>query len=106
MRSVRFVAPVLCMYGNSSYFRKGFCSHDIVSPKNGAMIGYVTDIEGNLNYWQRFKKTSKVLDASGENIKLKDNCYLVFGGDVCDRGVGDIAVATEMTKLKKTYPDR
>lgn len=50
-------------------------------------IGYVTDVEGNLDYWRRYVSLSKVLerDRSGQ-IYLKDGCQFVYGGDVCDRG--------------------
>jgi hypothetical protein len=50
-------------------------------------VGYVTDIEGNLNYWHKYLEVSKVLrkDADGK-IELKEGCQFVYGGDVCDRG--------------------
>lgn len=75
--------------------------------KSVVTIGYVTDIEGNYDYWLRFKRISRVMsiDFKGE-LKLRDNCHLVFGGDVCDRGKGDVRIAIELTKLKETFPDR
>ena len=77
---------------------------------NHVTISYVTDIEGNLDYWQRFKKLSKVLyteEGEEENhhvLALKENCHLVFGGDVCDRGPADLRIIDELLALKRRYP--
>lgn len=54
------------------------------------IVSYVTDIEGNYDYWQRFIKFSRVLysDKCG-NVDFKvNNGEIVFGGDMCDRGSG------------------
>lgn len=69
-------------------------------------IGYCTDIEGNLAYWKRFISISKVLEESETGVVLKSNCYFVYGGDVCDRGPGDIRVMRDLISLKKANPDR
>jgi len=37
---------------------------------------------------------------------LKDNCGFIFGGDVCDRGIGDVTIINDMVSLKERYPDR
>ena len=37
---------------------------------------------------------------------MKANCELVFGGDVCDRGPGDIRITSEILDLKERYPNR
>ena len=78
------------------------------------VVGYVTDIEGNLDYWDRYIQMSKVLRIELDkenprgrpNIFLKDDCELVFGGDVCDRGEGDITITKELLSLKERYPSR
>ena len=56
-----------------------------------ATTGYVTDIEGNYDYWERYIHISRVLRRSESSslLELRDNCSLVFGGDVCDRGPGE-----------------
>ena len=71
------------------------------------LISYVTDIEGNLDYWTRFKSISRVLseDANGKVI-MNDGTYLVFGGDICDRGPGDIRITEELLDLKARYPSQ
>jgi hypothetical protein len=70
-------------------------------------ISYVTDIEGNEDYWHRYLKISKVLDRSADGkITLQENCHFVFGGDVCDRGPGDLQVISDLLTMKRDYPDR
>lgn len=70
-------------------------------------VGYASDVEGNLEYWNTYIKTSKVInkDQKGD-IYLKDYCHFVYGGDVCDRGPGDLRVMADLVKLKENYPDR
>lgn len=78
------------------------------------VVGYVTDIEGNLDYWDRYIQMSKVLHIEQDKanprgrpcIFLKDDCELVYGGDVCDRGKGDITITKELLSLKEKYPSR
>jgi len=50
-------------------------------------IGFLTDVEGNLEYFDRWVQRSEVLkyDASGRLQLLHDSAYFVFGGDVMDR---------------------
>ena len=70
--------------------------------------GYVTDVEGNYDYWQRYLAISRVIDRtpSTGTLKLKDSCSLVYGGDVCDRGPGDLRVLSDLISLQREYPDR
>jgi hypothetical protein len=78
-------------------------------------VSYVTDIEGNWNFWDRFVRMSDVLKLietvneftgrTHREIILKEHCHLVFGGDVCDRGPGDMRVVRELLELKEEYPD-
>lgn len=43
-------------------------------------VGYVTDIEGNYDFWQRYKAMSSVLESKDQVVYLKDGCQFVFGG--------------------------
>lgn len=71
------------------------------------LIGYVTDLEGNLEFWNNYIDISNVLYRDEANkIKLYENCHFVFGGDVCDRGTGDLRILNDLINLKDTYPDR
>lgn len=70
-------------------------------------VGYITDVEGNLNYWDRCVALSSVLKRlPNGQLLLNDNCAFVFGGDCFDKGPGDIRISRELVKLKKSYPDR
>lgn len=67
----------------------------------------MTDIEGNLDFWARYLDISTVLkrSTSGE-LLLRDGCAFVFGGDLFDKGPGDIRLSKELVALKQRYPDR
>lgn len=70
-------------------------------------ISYVCDIEGNLDYWNRFLSLSRVVYRDKENNRciLAKNCHFVFGGDATDRGPGDIRILDDLIKLKEDYPE-
>jgi hypothetical protein len=70
-------------------------------------VGHLTDVEGNWDYFQQYVKTSSVLtvDKNGD-VQLNENCSFVFGGDLCDKGAGDIRIGRALVSLKNRYPDR
>ncbi len=72
------------------------------------LVGFVSDLEGNYSYWNNYKKISKVLtiDLHTQKLVLKPNCYFVHGGDVVDRGNGDIRILRDLIQLKNDFPDR
>jgi hypothetical protein len=75
------------------------------------IIGYASDLEGSFDYWRRYVQLSTVLElvkrgTGEEEIILKDRCHFVCGGDVCDRGDGDIRILRELISLKNRYEDR
>lgn len=69
-------------------------------------VRYCCDVEGNLRYWENYLSISIVLRRREGSIELRDGCHFVFGGDVCDRGCGDMRVIADITALKDRYPDR
>lgn len=73
----------------------------------GESVVFVTDIEGNINYFENFIKISKALyrDSAGALV-LRPQYHLVFGGDICDRGKGDLRITTEIVTLAKKYPNK
>jgi hypothetical protein len=76
-------------------------------PESTVSIGYVSDVEGNYDYWCRYVELSRIMNRKPDGkIQLKDSCHLVYGGDVVDRGPGDIRVLSDLVDLKKSYPDR
>eukprot|EP01130_Rhizamoeba_saxonica_P000656 TRINITY_DN10602_c0_g1_i1.p1 TRINITY_DN10602_c0_g1~~TRINITY_DN10602_c0_g1_i1.p1 ORF type:complete len:744 (-),score=128.14 TRINITY_DN10602_c0_g1_i1:24-2255(-) len=72
------------------------------------MIGYISDVEGNLDYFMKYVAISKVLDydQSQNQLLLRNDCYFVFGGDAVDKGPGDIRFVRLLVDLKDRYPDR
>jgi hypothetical protein len=79
------------------------------SNMNKSIISFVTDVEGNFTYWKNYISFSKILKgrAGDGKLELIDSLsQLVYGGDVCDRGTGDVRVLKDLIGLKKDYPDR
>jgi len=101
--------------------------------RSDAVISFLTDVEGNLDYFKRFVQRSRVIRFGGaapaaeaaelpplefrEDVaadgaaaagagQARGTGYFVFGGDVCDKGVGDIRIARALTDFKRRYPDR
>ena len=99
-------------------------------------VGYFSDCEGNVDVWNRYLAISQVLlvdphqkpfeplpvldsrsrseckelinstHFATQRLLLRDHCHFVFGGDVCDRGLGDIRILKALISLKERYPDR
>lgn len=69
-------------------------------------IGYATDVEGNYDYWSRYIDLSKILNVVDNQLVLDDNAHFIYGGDVVDRGPGDLRVLADLVGLKRAYPDR
>ena len=81
-------------------------------------VGYLSDVEGNVDYFRRYMKLSHVLEfeavpnadpshtIDGNTLRLKDGCMFVFGGDCFDKGAGDIRLGHLLADLKDRYPDR
>ncbi|KAG7354331.1 calcineurin-like phosphoesterase [Nitzschia inconspicua] len=75
-------------------------------------LGYVTDVEGNIDYFVRYVERSKVLTIRKYDNKLlvldfnDDTTYFVYGGDAVDKGPGDIRLVRSLVDLKRRYPHR
>ena len=70
---------------------------------------FLTDVEGNYDYFQRFVEISKVLKWENDektSLVLKDGVTFVFGGDSQDKGIGDIRFVKALLGLKEKYGDR
>lgn len=94
---------------NNDQSTKSDGKNDFYDSNNKSMvtIGYATDIEGNYDYWERYIDLSKILSRSLEGaVLLNDDCHFVFGGDVVDRGYGDLRVLADLIGLKRNYPER
>ena len=73
------------------------------------LVGFCTDVEGDLAHWSRYLRLSKVLEpgrSPGLPPTLRRGCHFVFGGDAADLGGRDLAVVRDLVHLKESYPDR
>lgn len=66
---------------------------------------FVSDVEGNYDYWLRFVQSCEALSYCPEKkmINLAEGHGLVYCGDVCDRGNGDIRILQDLISLKDRY---
>ena len=71
-------------------------------------ISYFTDVEGDLNYLNRYVDLSSVISrpdpTDPSELTLLPNSHVVFGGDSVDRGGFDIMTLTLLARFKKKYP--
>ena len=93
---------MICHRHLSAHLLRSLTPHRSMSQ---VKIGFATDIEGNLRYWQRYLRRSEVLEACPDgSINLREDCHFVYGGDVCDRGPGDLRLMRDLISLKERYP--
>ena len=71
-------------------------------------VGYLTDVEGNLGYFDRWVAQSEVLryNASSELELTHPHAYFVYGGDAVDRGDGGCRLLQRLVALKRSAPRR
>jgi hypothetical protein len=87
-----------------SNVRKTIYSKDEMKDKK---IVYMTDVEGNHAYFEHVIKISKGLFRTSEGqLDLRADYHFVYGGDVCDRGKGDLRITADLVQLTKKYPQR
>lgn len=90
--------------------------YDAIRPDPNYKVSYVTDVEGNWEYFLAFVEQSAglrlvSLDEGGSvaRIDLLDQWRFIFGGDVCDKGRavgGSLRVSRSLLLLQSRYPDR
>jgi len=82
-------------------------STDGIAASVDGRIGYLTDIEGDLDFWRRYVELSDVLSRDSEGaVALADQAHFVYGGDAVDQHAGDLEVLEELLALKQRYPER
>lgn len=72
-------------------------------------VGFITDIEGSLDTFERYLNSgASVLHRVPEgHLDLRSpRAAFVFGGDLFDRGPGDLRLARDLVDLKRRHPDR
>jgi hypothetical protein len=74
------------------------------------VCGYVTDVEGNMDYFNKYVKISKILEWTNDKKNRlrfkKGDSIFVYGGDTQDKGHADIRFVNILLKFKEDYPDR
>lgn len=64
-------------------------------------------LAGNLDYFRRCVEMSEALsyqDNARMKLTLAPDYKVVFGGDICDKGIGDIRIMQQLVVLKDMYP--
>ena len=89
--------------------RKHWTTPDLTRCRRSCQVcAYLTDVESNLEYFERYVAISKVLgwaDSNKTRLKFKRNdAMFVFGGDSQDKGIADIRFVKLMLALKRTSP--
>uniref|UniRef100_A0A7S4UK99 Calcineurin-like phosphoesterase domain-containing protein n=1 Tax=Alexandrium monilatum TaxID=311494 RepID=A0A7S4UK99_9DINO len=72
-------------------------------------VGYITDLEGDLATLERCLDSGQSVLRRGQGGQLElasDTSAFVFGGDLFDRGPGDLRLARALLDLKARHPDR
>jgi hypothetical protein len=74
------------------------------------VCGYVTDVEGNMDYFNKYVKISKILEWTNDKKNRlrfkKEDSIFVYGGDTQDKGPADIRFVNILLKFKEDYPNR
>jgi hypothetical protein len=108
------VRPLAKRPDSLCYLRASCFSTDYSS----RIITYLTDVEGDAAYLDRYVHQSKVLHFRACSKRSdefpydkcidfnKDNAMLVYGGDVWDRGGSDLYVIRQILDLQKRHPGR
>ena len=81
-----------------------------------AVCGYLTDVEANFDYFERYLKISQIIGWSDEDssfvpqlkkLKFKrEDAIFVYGGDTQDKGIGDIRFTKLLLELRENNPGR
>jgi len=76
----------------------------------GVVVGFITDAEGNWEYFERCVALSRVVrfNASGELefCRASHADIFVFGGDTCDKGNGDLRIIEALVAFKDRHVER
>jgi len=91
---------------------KSLVFHYTVTNMQQYVLEYITDVEGNWEYFCRYVEGSHILEWDGVErgaygpgkLQMKPKGLLVFGGDACDKGPGDIRFARILLDLYFRYP--
>jgi hypothetical protein len=81
-----------------------------MSPAPITKCSFCSDVEGNLDHFERYIQHSTVLTWTDHDRKClefqDDDTMFVYGGDSQDKGIGDIRFVKMLLDLKTRYPER
>jgi len=99
---------LLSYFTTTAHLQSKSQSRVFIQPHGPYRISFCTDVEGNLQYFNRFIDHSDVLgwDKNGDLTFLGENDYFVFGGDLFDKGEADLRLGRHLLQFKKSFPDR
>lgn len=113
---VRHYRRPTALFSSISSFDSRPKPSQFLKEQTDVVITYLTDVEGDKAYLDRYVKLSKVLtfcDNSNPNFCYsqtitfsQDNAMLIFGGDLVDKGGFDLYVARQLLDLKRRFPTR
>jgi hypothetical protein len=69
---------------------------------------FLSDVEGNLDYFNAYVKMSKIITFSEPNVLdfQENDTGFIYGGDSQDKGIGDIRFVKMLLAFKDKYPFR
>jgi hypothetical protein len=73
------------------------------------IISHLTDVEGNLRYFQQWFDRSPYLQFNQGKVSFhKDDLHhkFIYGGDFCDKGPGDLRIGKALVDFKNNHPDK
>lgn len=92
-----------------------FQSAEKMARGGGKRIALMSDVEGDLDYFERFVENSDIIewgnDKKNRRTRLAfkegcDDCHFVFAGDSQDIGIGDIRFVDFLLRFKERHEDR
>ncbi|KDO31584.1 hypothetical protein SPRG_03513 [Saprolegnia parasitica CBS 223.65] len=73
----------------------------------GMKLCYCTDVEGNIEYFNRYVALSEGVYYDGDgHLELRPGYIFVFGGDAGDKGLGTLRLYRLLIDIKTKYPTR
>lgn len=70
-------------------------------------IWFFTDIEGDIDHFLKLMHHSPALTVNEfDEYEVRQDWQVVFGGDCCDHGCGDIQIIHTLLSLKLKFPDQ
>lgn len=92
----------------SDFYKMTLATPVHVDTPDGYAISFITDVEGNMDYFKSLVSADTVIQYSSSNTLefTEKNGYFVYGGDTVDNGCHDLEFLRQLIAFKRSYPDR